>query len=623
MRAMNKPILLLVDGSSYLYRAYHAMPDLRGPEGVSTGAIHGMVAMMKRLREQIPAEHAVCVFDAKGPTFRDAWYPEYKAQRSPMPDALREQITPIHEVVKLLGWPILEVPGIEADDAIGTLARVAAALGHAVVVSTGDKDLAQLVTPDVTLINTMSNEKLDEAGVVAKFGVPPDRIIDYLTLMGDVVDNVPGVAKLGPKTAAKWIAEFGSLDGVIAAAEQIKGAAGENLRKALDWLPMGRKLVTVVQDCDLHGHVPQWPTLDALALREVDLAGLEAFYKRYGFKSWLKELGGGRTPEGEIGDCSISTNKDVTRQRKLQIEAQKIIKKPVEKTTSQAWVEGLERGVSKGVCDGFKLILSEQLTHEVDAVGQTGGVAIYVLHDPRPGRIECYIGQTVTSTRFLEHIRDSLNRYSTASALKLDWMRGILMDGFYPSISIIESCSKDCANMLELKWIGAYEKSPAHILVNSLYDRALSVSLARDSKIPEVGGKCGFIAGIGFIEEIYANFRSEPIRDVFMKNKISGGYRLILNKKISSVTAEKYISAISLGSNGYWGSLFGEELWPLFENGILGIYESAAEVEPLRVKSPLFLSDYVPWHLSQSSDSRILEIFDSLEKRFYSNIDVH
>jgi len=153
---MSKPILLLVDGSSYLYRAYHAMPDLRGPEGVPTGAIHGMVAMMKRLRDQVAAEHAVCVFDAKGPTFRDEWYPEYKAQRAPMPDALREQIAPIHEVVKLLGWPILEVPGIEADDAIGTLARVAAEAGHAVVVSTGDKDLAQLVTPDITLINTMN-----------------------------------------------------------------------------------------------------------------------------------------------------------------------------------------------------------------------------------------------------------------------------------------------------------------------------------------------------------------------------------------------------------------------------------------------------------------------------------
>ena len=169
MRGMSKPILLLVDGSSYLYRAYHALPDLRSPAGVPTGAIHGMVAMMKRLREQVAAEHAVCVFDAKGPTFRDEWYPEYKAQRAPMPDALREQITPIHEVVKLLGWPVLEVPGIEADDAIGTLARVAAESGHAVVVSTGDKDLAQLVTSNTTLINTM-NKAAATPGSLAPWG---------------------------------------------------------------------------------------------------------------------------------------------------------------------------------------------------------------------------------------------------------------------------------------------------------------------------------------------------------------------------------------------------------------------------------------------------------------------
>ncbi len=203
---MSDKTLLLVDGSSYLYRAYHAMPDLRSPDGFPTGAVHGMVAMMKRLREQIPAEHAACVFDAKGKTFRDDWYPQYKAQRAPMPEPLVQQIEPIHEVVRLLGWPVLEVPGIEADDAIGTLARVAAASGHRVVISTGDKDLAQLVNDDVTLINTMSNERLDRAGVLAKFGVPPERIVDYLTLIGDAVDNVPGVDKVGPKTAARWLA---------------------------------------------------------------------------------------------------------------------------------------------------------------------------------------------------------------------------------------------------------------------------------------------------------------------------------------------------------------------------------------------------------------------------------
>ena len=287
---MQDKTVLLVDGSSYLYRAYHALPDLRSPAGFPTGALHGMVGMMKKLREQIGAEHAACVFDAKGKTFRDDWYPEYKANRASMPEPLVQQIEPIHEVVRLLGWPVLEVPGIEADDAIGTLARVAAACGHKVIISTGDKDLAQLVTPEVTLINTMSNERLDVAGVKAKFGVPPERIVDYLTLIGDSVDNVPGVDKVGPKTAAKWLEEYGSLDGVVAAAGNIKGAAGENLRRALDWLPMGRKLVTVLTDCDLTAQVRGWPALEALALREVDREGLHDFYGRFGFRAWAREL---------------------------------------------------------------------------------------------------------------------------------------------------------------------------------------------------------------------------------------------------------------------------------------------------------------------------------------------
>ncbi len=286
------PVLLLVDGSSYLYRAFHAMPDLRGPQNVPTGAIHGMVNMMGWLRDHIQAEHAVCVFDAKGPTFRDEWYPEYKAHRPPMPDDLRSQIEPIHEVVKLLGWPVLEVPGIEADDAIGTLARVAAASGHRVVISTGDKDLAQLVNPQVSLINTMAKppEVLDIPGVQAKFGVPPELIIDYLTLIGDAVDNVPGVEKVGPKTAVKWLQEHGTLAGVMAAADSFKGVTGENLRKALDWLPQGRRLITVKLDCDLTGHVPDWPALDALALKAPDLPGLLDFYTRFGFRTAKSEV---------------------------------------------------------------------------------------------------------------------------------------------------------------------------------------------------------------------------------------------------------------------------------------------------------------------------------------------
>ncbi len=295
--------MLLVDGSSYLYRAYHAMPDLRSPDGFPTGAIHGFIAMMQWLRERVPSEHAACVFDAKGPTFRDAWYPEYKGHRPPMPEPLAQQIAPIHEAVRLMGWPVLEVPGIEADDAIGTLARAAAASGHKVIISTGDKDLAQLVTGQVTLMNTMAKppEVLDIEAVKAKFGVPPERIVDFLTLVGDTVDNVPGVEKVGPKTAAKWIADFGSLDGVIAAADQIKGVTGDNLRKALEWLPTGRKLVTVVTDCDLGGHVDGWPALEGLALREVDRPALLAFYQRFGFKTWRREL------EGALGGAAPAT----------------------------------------------------------------------------------------------------------------------------------------------------------------------------------------------------------------------------------------------------------------------------------------------------------------------------
>ena len=303
--------MLLVDGSSYLYRAYHALPDLRAPDGFPTGALHGVMAMMKWLRERYPAEHAACVFDAKGPTFRDAWYADYKAHRPPMPEDLARQIEPIHEAVRLLGWPVLEVPGIEADDAIGTLARMAAASGHKVLISTGDKDLAQLVTPEVTLMNTMAKppEVLDEAAVQAKFGVPPSAIVDYLTLVGDSVDNVPGVDKVGPKTAAKWLAEYGSLDGVIAAAGQIKGAIGDNLRKALDWLPTGRRLVTVRTDCDLSAQLPGWPALEALALREVDRDGLLDFFNRYGFRSWRKELeaapAAGPAEPGTAADVSM------------------------------------------------------------------------------------------------------------------------------------------------------------------------------------------------------------------------------------------------------------------------------------------------------------------------------
>jgi DNA polymerase-1 len=289
---MNKT-LLLVDGSSYLYRAFHAMPDLRNAEGAPTGAIYGMINMLRKLRNDYSAAYIACVFDAKGKTFRDDLYTEYKANRPPMPDDLARQVEPIHEAVRALGWPILMVEGIEADDVIGTLAVQAVQHGMNAVVSTGDKDMAQLVNEHVTLINTMSNEKFDREGVIAKFGVPPERIVDYLSLIGDTVDNVPGVAKVGPKTAVKWLTQFGSLDEIIAHAADIGGAVGGNLREALDWLPQARTLVTIKTDCDLAKHMVSIP--ESLVAMPADNEAMIDFFKRYGFKTWLRELNGEST----------------------------------------------------------------------------------------------------------------------------------------------------------------------------------------------------------------------------------------------------------------------------------------------------------------------------------------
>ena len=278
------PTLLLVDGSSYLYRAFHALPDLRNQAGDPTGALYGMIAMLRRLSSEIPAEHRACIFDASGPTFRDTLFAEYKAHRPPMPEDLARQIEPIHAVVRALGWPMLMESGVEADDVIGTLARDAAANGMQVVISTGDKDLAQLVTPQVTLVNTMSNERLDVAGVEAKFGVPPERITDYLALVGDTADNIPGVQKVGPKTAAKWLQTYGNLDGVIAHAAEVKGVAGENLRAHLHFLPLGRALATVKTNVALPLTLAD---LQALPEKEDVLRNI---FRHNGFKTWLKAL---------------------------------------------------------------------------------------------------------------------------------------------------------------------------------------------------------------------------------------------------------------------------------------------------------------------------------------------
>ena len=287
--------LVLIDGSSYLYRAFHAMPDLRAipgdPTSAATGAIRGFINMVGALRKEVPADYAVCVFDAPGGTFRDEIYPAYKAQRKPMEEDLRTQIAPIHEVLRLLGWTVLAIPGVEADVVIGTLSTAAARQGIKVVISSGDKDLSQLVDAHVTIIDTMNGKKRDVAGVTAEFGVPPQLMVDFQALVGDSVDNIPGVPKVGAKTAAKWLMQYGSLDAVVANAGEIKGVVGENLRNALEWLPTARQLVTIKTDCDLSAYLPGLPAMESIAISAQQTGALRDFYQKYGFKGLAHALG--------------------------------------------------------------------------------------------------------------------------------------------------------------------------------------------------------------------------------------------------------------------------------------------------------------------------------------------
>ncbi len=280
-----------MDGSSYLYRAYHALPDLRTKSGEPTGALRGVLSMLRRLVEDGKPDYFAVVFDAPGKTFRDDWYPQYKANRAPMPDDLGKQIAPLHELVRANGWPLLMIHGVEADDVIGTLAAKALAADVETLISSSDKDLTQLVRPGIKMVNTMSNEIFDEAGVLAKFDVRADQVLDLLTLTGDAVDNVPGVAKVGPKTAAKWLAQYGTLDNLIAHAGEVGGVVGNNLREALPWLPQGKRLLTVKTDCALDVDLPD------LVIATPDAATLRALYERFEFKAWLKEAGDPSMPD--------------------------------------------------------------------------------------------------------------------------------------------------------------------------------------------------------------------------------------------------------------------------------------------------------------------------------------
>lgn len=303
----NKNTLYLVDGSSYIYRAYHALPNLTNSAGEPTGALLGVANMLRRLLNDAESENIAVVFDAKGPTFRHEMYEQYKANRPPMPAELSQQIEPIHEIVRLLGLPLIQVTGVEADDVIGTLANHATARKMDCVISTGDKDMAQLVNDHVSLVNTMTDTAMDADGVVQKFGVKPEQIVDFLALTGDKADNIPGVEKCGPKTAAKWLNNWHDLDGVIANAHDMKGKIGEYLREALEILPLSRDLATIRGDLDLQQDVGE------LRREPVDEAALRKFLQHNEFNSWLRELGAEEASQSSAKKPEYTTISDMEK----------------------------------------------------------------------------------------------------------------------------------------------------------------------------------------------------------------------------------------------------------------------------------------------------------------------
>lgn len=327
---MDQKLLVLVDGSSYLYRAYHAVPNLSNAKGEPTGAMYGVINMLRRLTHDYPCAYFAVVFDAKGKTFRHDLYDQYKAHRPPMPDDLRQQIEPLFSIIKAMHLPLISVSGVEADDVIGTLAQHAIKAGLKTLISTGDKDLAQLVNDKVTLVNTMTNTTLDDDNVMKKFGVRPDQIIDYLTLIGDTSDNIPGVPKVGPKTAAKWLAEYGSLDEIIAHADQIKGKVGEYLRDSLVQLPLSKDLVTIRCDVDLPYKIGD------LKPGEPDEKSLAYLFERYEFKSWMAELHhikNGKKPAKTDNDYQTILDEDAFNQLIKTLEAAELFAFDIETTS--------------------------------------------------------------------------------------------------------------------------------------------------------------------------------------------------------------------------------------------------------------------------------------------------
>jgi len=407
----NKP-LVLIDASSYLYRAFHAMPPLMTSKGQPTGAVYGVINMVRKLLADYAPDYVALVFDAKGKTFRDDLYPEYKAHRPSMPDDLSIQIEPLHAIIQALGLPMLMIEGVEADDVIGTLASQAAAQGIPALISTGDKDLAQLVNEHVTLINTMSNQVLDPAGVEQKFGIPPNLIVDYLTLVGDPVDNVPGVSKVGPTTAVKWLKHYGSLDNIIAHADEIKGKVGENLRAALPQLPMSRELLII--KCD----VPLAVSVTDLKRCSPEPETLREWYTRLEFKGWLKELEKGEAlgvkgKELEAGEA-LGVRRDdssLLTPHKFQAPQPSPMQTITNSTQFEEWLAKLEQ--SPLICMSVRTDTTDYMQAEI--VGLSFALPEEAVYVPL-GHIYLDAPQQLPTERVLERLRPLLE---DASRLKL------------------------------------------------------------------------------------------------------------------------------------------------------------------------------------------------------------
>jgi DNA polymerase-1 len=335
--------LVLVDGSSYIYRAWHALPNLTSPKGEATGAIYGVISMIRKILDEWKPKRMAVIFDAPGRTFRDEWYDQYKANRPPMPDDLKQQITSIHQMVAALGIPVLSIPGVEADDVIGTLCHQATQQEMQVWVSTGDKDMAQLVNQHITLINTMTNECLDREGVLSKFGIPPERIVDFLALTGDTSDNVPGIEKVGPKTAVKWLKEWGTLENLVAHADQVGGKVGENLRAGLPQLGLSRKLVTIRLDLGEAEGLTVSP--QSLVLAEPDQEALEAYYRRFDFKRWLKSASVGVSGAAPVsqGDSSSGRSGRTEKSTAMQSASEEQAILVTDRSLFESWLHKLEQ----------------------------------------------------------------------------------------------------------------------------------------------------------------------------------------------------------------------------------------------------------------------------------------